>query len=332
MIWCMVGSFGISLFLTPVVRMIAIKFNIMDHPSSKIKSHVLPTPYLGGIAIMLGMMIIMLVYLFIKGSGEFLPWQIFISLFSIFALGSLDDVVGFSAQFRFLAQFIIYAWFIYSTGLVIPITGQQALDTVFTLFWLVGVTNAFNIIDIMDGLSSGVSILISAFLFFLGASRGLESVKFLSLVTGGAALGFIGYNLSKKLKIFMGDGGSTLLGGALGTGGVLLCQGGSQGVIDFLAILVLFGVPIYDTLLVMLLRIRKGVSPFKGSRDHFALRMVKMGFSNVATVICAYIVTISLGLFSVLISSSDLLHACLLLFAISLLAIAWGRMLSIVDI
>jgi len=327
------NSFVISLLATPVIRKMAIKLNLFDHPTSTIKSHTTAIPYLGGLAIMLGIMVSLLIYTFsVSLPSSILSWRLFLPLALLFALGTYDDIINISARVRFFFQAIVFIILIELLDLYVSLTGITLIDKFITLFWLVGITNAFNIIDIMDGLSSGVAIIVATTLGIAGLIQGNEIVVLLSFATAGSALGFIGYNFSKKLKIFMGDGGSTLLGAVLGISSVLFCKQSNQPLIHCISVAMLFGIPIYDTMLVMILRIRKGLSPFKGSRDHFALRMVQMGFTTTTTVISAYVVTLALALVSLIAQTLPLFHALLLLTAIGLFGITWGRMLSIIDV
>lgn len=327
------NSLIVAALLTPIIRFLAIRLNILDHPVSDVKTHTNATPYLGGLAIMIGIVTSILIYNGIYDpSSELLSWRFFAPLFSLFILGTMDDIMGFSARFRFLVQFTCYGGLLYFLNIHIPITGNVAFDHFFTLIWLVGITNAFNIIDIMDGLSSGVAIIVATTIAIFGALKGQVGVILLGLATAGSCLGFIGFNFSKKHKIFMGDGGSTLLGSIVGIASVILCYHSKQVITDFTALFILCGIPIYDTLLVMILRIKKGISPFKGSRDHFALRMVEMGFSRIQTVISAYIVTLALALVAFVIHYVNDWHAILLLSAVGLFGITWGRMLSIIDV
>ena len=207
-----INSFVISALSTPLVRHIAVRFNFFDHPTSDIKSHRTAVPYLGGLAIMMGIIISLFSYRLSEGTfSEILSWKLFLPLGLLFILGTFDDIISMSARSRFLFQSIIFIMLVELLDLYIPISGIVLLDKVFTLFWLVGITNAFNIIDIMDGLSSGVAIIVALTLGLFGFIQGYNSLILLPLATAGAALGFIGYNFSKKHKIFMGDGGSTLL-------------------------------------------------------------------------------------------------------------------------
>lgn len=327
------SSFVISLILTPLMRKVAMKLSIMDHPTSEIKSHRYSVPYLGGVAVVSGVAVALLLrFVQVREQVLISSWGLLFPLLGIFLLGTLDDVLGFSARLRFFIQAIIFALFIQIRNLYFPLTGVDWLDKGVTLFWLVGITNAFNIIDIMDGLSSGVAIICGAFLYTLSLSHNVELSMSLSIAVVGSCLGFIGFNFSHRFKIFLGDGGSTLIGALLGIAGVALCANSANPVSSGLVVFVLFGIPIYDTLLVMILRMRRGISPFKGSRDHFALRMVTMGFSNISTVVCAYIISIGLGLVALVMYFSPPHHAILLIAAVGLFALTWGRMLSIVNV
>ena len=329
------ASLACSALLTPIIRLLAIRFRIMDRPVTDIKNHKEAVPYLGGAAIFMGLLL-GLVVMGAVWKIQDCPFLSAVLVFSsLFLLGTMDDVFSFSARKRFLFQFLIFGAFLFHSGYLIRLTGVPALDIVITLFWLVGLTNAFNIIDIMDGLSSGVAIISAAFMAFVGYVSQNHAVTILGLSVAGSGLGFIGYNFSKKYKIFMGDGGSTLLGGVLATSSLIFCHqfaDPTKGRIAFATMVLLFGIPIYDTILVMILRIRKGISPFKGSRDHFALRMVYHGFSRIQTVMSVYVVTFSLGLFGLIMNQLTYDLALMLMFAVIFLALMWGQMLSIIDI
>jgi len=324
------NSFIMALVLTPIVRKLAKSFDIMDHPSSEIKTHIDAIPYLGGLSIIISFCVTLLFHA--HSYSDIFTWKFFLPVACLFILGTLDDIYSFSARFRFMVQFIIYIIFVLSTQKYIPITGFKTFDMAFTIVWLVGITNAFNIIDIMDGLSSGVAIIAAGFLVFLSYLTGLSTTAILCATLAGACLGFIGFNFSQRFKIFMGDGGSTLIGSILGMSVVLYCQNSPRPVVEFIGLFLLLGIPIYDTFLVMLLRIKKGISPFKGSRDHFALRMVQLGFSRKLTVISAYIVTFAFGLISVVNHQLNIIYSLALFVAVVFLGITWGMMLSIIDV
>src|SRR5262249_18518315 len=146
-----------------------------------------------------------------------------------------------------------------------------------SMFWIVGIINAFNIIDIMDGLASGIGMIASLGFLFISLPSEEIYVNFTSAALAGALLGFIPFNLSKRWKIFMGDTGSLLVGFVLAA----LSLGTSYTRINNVGVfspLLILGLPIYDTILVSYLRYMRGMSPFRGSRDHFALRLETFGF------------------------------------------------------
>lgn len=177
-----------------------------------------------------------------------------------------------------------------------------------TIVWVVGITNAYNIIDIMDGLSaSQAAIAALAFLMISLPSEELY-VNFASSALAGAAIGFIPWNLSDKRKIFMGDSGSMLLG--------FLLAGISMGTrysdvnnIGVYAPLLILLVPMYDTFFVMYLRLRQGKSPFLGSKDHFALRLESLGYSRRDIVLMAGAAAGFLGFLAFIITQITIIWA-----------------------
>ncbi|MEA3307729.1 MAG: MraY family glycosyltransferase, partial [Elusimicrobiota bacterium] len=188
------------------------------------------------------------------------------------------------------------------------------LAFIISVFWIVGISNALNIIDIMDGLS-GSQIVIASFGFLLIAlpSEAIY-VNFASAALAGAALGFLPYNFSKKFKIFMGDSGSLFCGFLL----AFIAMGTNYSEINLLGVyapLFILSVPIYDTIFVSIMRMRRGHSPFIGSRDHFAIRLETAGFSRHKVVLAA-------ALFSLLLSFTA--------FLITQVSLAWGILLYFV--
>ncbi|MDI6756778.1 MAG: MraY family glycosyltransferase, partial [Endomicrobiia bacterium] len=195
--------------------------------------------------------------------------------------GIIDDIKhkGLHFSHKFLFQFAA-AVFLISYGIRIEFIKPEWFGWVVTLLWVIGISNALNIIDIMDGLSGGTALIAALAFFFIGVP-GEEQiyVNFVSIGLAGALLGFLPYNLSRRFKIFMGDAGSlfvglTLAATALGT---RYTQSNNLGVLSPIMIL---AVPIFDTLFVMVVRYIKRLSPFLGSKDHFALRLRAVGCSD----------------------------------------------------
>lgn len=292
-------SFCISFALTPLVRFLSLRYGWMDAPSSAIKTHKVTTPSMGGIAIFTAYAVTLLLLRyatqFPTGTLRSLRALLIGGTF-IFIMGIIDDVkkpAGLHFKPKFAVQ-ILAACVLIFFGIRIRFITPDYLAALFTLLWVVGITNALNIIDIMDGLSSSQAAI--AALGFLCVALPSEElyVNFGAAALAGAAFGFIPWNLSKRYKIFMGDSGSMVLGFLLAglSLGIKYSETNNFGV--FAPLLILF-VPVFDTLFVMALRLRAGQSPFLGSKDHFALRLEAMGYTRDKIVILAALVAIFLS-------------------------------------
>jgi len=288
----------LSFILSPIFRWIALRYRIIDHPTSPVKTHLNPTPYLGGCAIALSFITTLTIVrsLSTYPLGSLRPIQgIFYGGFLILLLGLVDDIVtgGLSFREKFAVQFAASAVLIFY-GIQINFIHPRWMALFLTLVWITGVMNSLNIIDIMDGLASGITVVASlAFLFISLPTEGIY-VNITSAVLAGACLGFIPFNLSKTRKMFMGDTGSLFIGYVLAalSMGTQYSTEHNAGVI---APILILGVPLYDTFFVMLIRMRKGRSPFLGSKDHFALRLEKMGYSRLQIVAIALTASLTLS-------------------------------------
>jgi UDP-GlcNAc:undecaprenyl-phosphate GlcNAc-1-phosphate transferase len=290
---------ALSFLATPLVRLMALRLGWMDAPTSSVKTHKVSTPCVGGIAIFAAFAVTLLL---LRAFTQF-PTGTLRSLRAIllgggfiFFIGLLDDVTkprGLHYKLKFAAQLAAAAALVYY-GIRIKFVSPDYLGFCLTLLWVVGITNALNIIDIMDGLAaSQAAIAALAFLMISLPSEELY-VNFASAALAGAALGFLPWNFSSKSKMFMGDSGSMILGFALAAValGTKYSEVNNLGV--YAPLFILF-VPMFDTLFVMFLRIRAGQSPFLGSKDHFALRLEKMGFSRHSVVALAAAAAVMMG-------------------------------------
>jgi len=275
----------LSLILTPAARSAAILFNIFDHPSSNIKTHREPVPYLGGAAIFISFIFALLwirvLTSFPTGTLRALRGILFGGAF-IFILGLVDDIrpEGLHYRTKFMFQ-ISGAIMLILFGIHIKFVHPSWLAIILSVVWIVGITNAFNLIDIMDGLAGGITIMASLAFLFISLPTEEIYVNFAATALAGSVLGFLPYNLSKGWKIFMGDSGSLFIGFIAGS----LALGTSYGKstpLGVLAPLFILALPIFDTFLVFYTRIKKGVSPFQGSKDHFPFRLEKLGWSRPA--------------------------------------------------
>jgi UDP-GlcNAc:undecaprenyl-phosphate/decaprenyl-phosphate GlcNAc-1-phosphate transferase len=286
------GAFLITLALTPLAGKAAFRLNILDHPDRKLKLHEKPVPYLGGLAVYLG---------FTAALVGVKVWQhgMVIGVVGILAgsalitgLGLIDDKRQLSPGVKFAGQFTAAAILV-ACNMRLQFIQEPVTATLLSLLWVVGITNAMNLIDIMDGLSTGVAVTAAAAFFVVMAENGRYNDMYIVAALGGAALGFLPYNFPKA-KIYLGDTGALLLGFVLSA----VAMGGGYSRTNSLAVLapiLILGVPIFDTLFIMFLRQRRGVSMFRGSPDHLALRMVRLGLSRQQTAVILWGVSALLG-------------------------------------
>lgn len=285
-----------SLLLTPVARRLAIRLEFVDRPSGR-KFHRDPTPYLGGLAIWGSCMLALLV------RYQFLPQ------FSAWAAGSLvlvllglwDDRSGMAPRVKLAGQ-VLAACFPVAFGDAFSVFGIPALDIPLTLFWIVGLTNAVNLLDNMDGLSAGTTGISCFFLFLIAAGNGQYLVGGMALGVSGACLGFLRYNFAAPAaSIFMGDTGSLFLGFTLAVA-CLRLRLPVDGLAQFLVAAMVVGLPLLDTTTVTLLRIRAGRPVYLGGKDHCSHRLVAMGFSPRRAVLAHYAIAVVFGLLGLLAS------------------------------
>jgi UDP-GlcNAc:undecaprenyl-phosphate GlcNAc-1-phosphate transferase len=280
------ASAVMALGLTPLVRAGARRYGMVAKPKTD-RWHKKPTAMFGGVAIWLSVAVSYLV--FIRPNtppgwaghfpGSFLDVVMGASTF-LFFVGLADDLLNTKPYQKLIGQVMGSAFVIYY-GLALPWTGYSALNVALTIFWLIGITNAVNLLDNMDGLASGIAIIASGFLAlsFLATGQLMEA---LMLVTFAAALlGFLVYN-SSPASIFMGDCGSIFIGFFLASAALVNVSGGrSRSLLPVLAvpILVLF-IPIFDTTFVTILRKLSGRAASQGGRDHTSHRLVALGMSE----------------------------------------------------
>jgi UDP-GlcNAc:undecaprenyl-phosphate GlcNAc-1-phosphate transferase len=277
-------SFGLSLGLTPLFRKIALKSQFLDSPSGQLKKHTAPVPYLGGLAIYFSFLLTILGVLVLAPPVEGARVLAILSGATVMALlGLVDDLFSLSPWVKLLFQFLAAGLLVLFGVKLEFLPGHPILAVVLTLLWVVGVTNAVNLIDIMDGLAGGVSFL-ACLGFVLVPFLGSQSyVPLTAAALGGSVLGFLPYNF-QPARIYMGDSGALFLGYTLA--GLAMGHGYSQmNVLALCAPVLILGVPLYDTVLVMVLRTLKGRSMFRGSNDHLALRLRKMGLTVKQTVL-----------------------------------------------
>lgn len=268
-------AFVLAIVLTPLVRTLARRLGIVAKPKTD-RWHKEPTAMLGGVAIWVAVVISYVAFIPKTPIG----WRIMIASTFLFVVGLVDDLVHTKPYQKLIGQIMGAAFIIYY-GLSLPWTNSVPVNMALAIFWLIGITNALNLLDNMDGLAAGISVIASCFLglSFLHAGQPVEALMVLAFA--GALLGFLIYN-SNPATIFMGDCGSLFIGFFLASTALVNVSGGrSRSFLPVLAvpILVLF-IPIFDTTFVTVLRKISGRSASQGGRDHTSHRLVALGMSE----------------------------------------------------
>jgi UDP-GlcNAc:undecaprenyl-phosphate/decaprenyl-phosphate GlcNAc-1-phosphate transferase len=285
------GALMASLTVTPVMRRAALRLGMLDVPTAR-KTHPDPVPYLGGMAILLAFVVAVVVGGFVAGDFVGGAQGAFPQLAAILGgglllagLGLWDDLRTLPVWVRLLVE-VGLGVLLYQAGVRVQLFHGDLLDLLLTLGWVVGITNAVNFLDNMDGLSVGISAIAGAYFFALAAlSAQVLVAGFAAALTGGA-LGFLWYN-RPPARIFMGDAGSLFLGFLLAALGLKLRFGNIERVTFFVPVAVM-AVPILDTLTVSVSRMRQRASPFRAGKDHISHRLVKVGIPPTAAVALLY--------------------------------------------
>jgi len=308
-------SFALALIFTPVVRALARRWGIVARPKID-RWHKKPTAMLGGVAIWLSTV---LTYALLIPRTTY-GWYVIGASTFLFLVGLADDLLHAKPYQKLIGQIMGSAFIIYY-GLALPWTRFATLNMAVTIFWLIGITNAVNLLDNMDGLAAGIAAIASAFLALSFAVSG-QPVEALSVAVFTAALaGFLVYN-SNPASIFMGDCGSMFIGFFLASAALEHASGGrSRSFLPVLAvpILILF-IPIFDTTFVTVIRKLSGRAASQGGRDHTSHRLVALGMSERRAVWMLYLFAGFAGLLALVVRElkSDVSIALILGFTIVL--------------
>ena len=268
-------AFVLALILTPLVRAFARRVGMVAVPKTD-RWHKKPTAMLGGVVIWFTVIAAYFIFIPLTVYG---PIILLASTF-LFLVGLVDDVIHIKPYQKLIGQ-VLGAAFVVYYGLSLPWTGSVLLNMALAIFWLIGITNAINLLDNMDGLASGIAIIAAGFLALSFVNSGQFNEALIMLLFAGALLGFLVYN-SNPASIFMGDCGSMFIGFFLASSSLINLTGGrSRSLLPVLAvpILVLF-IPIFDTTFVTVLRKLSGRAASQGGRDHTSHRLVALGMSE----------------------------------------------------
>ncbi len=282
---------GLLAFLaTPLTRLLAQRVGLVDQPGLR-KAHQLPVPLMGGLAMYVALSLAFIIF----GNRDWLAEGIGIlgGATLLFVTGLWDDRYGMPVWIKLGAQFVAAACLI-AVGVQVRLFGIWWLDLPITLLWVVGITNAVNLMDNMDGLAAGVAAVAAVFFFALAALEGQGLVASLAAALFGSAIGFLFYNFAPAIS-FMGDAGSLMLGFMLATLGIKIKFVHFPLASTWMAPIVVLGVLIFDTALVTVSRVRRGRSPFQGGSDHTSHRLVQLGLSQPRAVLTIYVAAATLG-------------------------------------
>jgi UDP-GlcNAc:undecaprenyl-phosphate GlcNAc-1-phosphate transferase len=271
--------------LTPLMRRIAIATDVIDRPNSSHKSHKQPVPYLGGVAIIIGVIAISYSTSLVSNFTTKTFWLATSVLGPALALGLIglwDDLKNLKPLPRFIAQSVAG---IFTAGILIftdnvgnP-TGSAIFDSIITIIWVVGICNSINFFDNLDGGAAGTVAISSIALAFLALNGDQYLIAALSTVTAGATLGFLVWN-KNPAKIYMGDAGALFLGVLLAILTIRLHPNSDTQIGSYFTPIILLAIPILDTTVAVLSRLRRNLSPFQGGQDHLSHRLVRAGLSR----------------------------------------------------
>ena len=318
----------LSIVLTPMALRYAIRANVLDQPGQH-KSHKVAVPYLGGLAIVVTFVIAVILMSVLRpphtGRGELLGVLTIAVLLA--AVGLIDDLRQVSPLWRLVAE-VSAASIVWSLGNGTAVTTVEAVDLILTVLWFVGVTNAFNLLDNMDGLAAGLAAISSMTVFAVAGTNGQFLVAGLAVALAGCTVGFLRLNFHPA-RIYMGDGGSLFIGFLVAYLGIKLRFEGGR-LVSALVPIFACSAAVFDTSLVVISRIRAGRNPFQGGQDHVSHRLVKLGLSVPAAVCTIYLGAIGVGILSFAISRLEPVSAFLLAGLVgAILTILGGFLLTV---
>jgi UDP-GlcNAc:undecaprenyl-phosphate GlcNAc-1-phosphate transferase len=320
-------SAGLSVWFTPRVRDAAIRFGIVDRPDGRLKTHREPVAYLGGLSIALAFLLTLSLMSGVEFSATVLGMLLAGSI--VVVLGLVDDLGGLGPWTKLFGQ-MVAVLVLLKSGVYIQLAFLPLWVALpLSALWLLAVTNAFNLIDIMDGLACGTAVVAAAILLIFAHLDGSHEAATLLAGLAGSCLGFLRYNF-EPAKIYMGDTGSMFLGLMLGA----LAMNNSYTELNPLAALgpaLILGLPLFDMLFVMYIRRRRGMPMMLGSPDHVALRLRKWRLSTRQTVLASYGATAFLGVAALAMSLLPLNGAAMVLGGVVLLAMVTGLWLRRID-
>jgi UDP-GlcNAc:undecaprenyl-phosphate GlcNAc-1-phosphate transferase len=333
----LLAAFALSAALVPVAGALARRFRVLDDPGPR-KVHRAPTPRIGGVAVFFAFALVVLAGYFGVPVLSRVPWvqahlaapvamlqeayrvegklaALLLGAAIAFLVGLLDDVLGSRFRIGFkLAGQVLAAVVLVAGGIRTDFLYYESLNVAFTLVWVVGVTNAFNLLDNMDGLSAGVAFVASLVLLLNAWILGEFFISLVLVALMGSLLGFLVYNWHPA-SIFLGDCGSLFVGFTLASLTLLqrYVSHASSTLFPILMPVLVLALPILDTATVVFIRVREGRPIYVGDSRHLSHRLVSLGMRPPLAVITIYLITLGIGLGAVGLAHADFVHALLII-------------------
>ena len=322
----------ISFLSTPIVKSFAYKLGAIDVPKDERRMHKVPIPRMGGLAIFLGFIISVLLFVEVDDQMK----GILLGSVIIVVMGIIDDITPLRASLKFVIQILAALIPVYYGVQITCISNPNLfsdnpywnfgwLSIPITVIWIVGLTNAVNLIDGLDGLAIGVSSISALTMLAIAILVAEPQVAVIMAALVGACIGFMPYNMNPA-KIFMGDTGSTFLGYILAC---ITIQGLFKfyAVISFVVPFLILGLPIFDTMFAIIRRISHGQNPMAPDRSHVHHRLIDMGLNQKQAVAVLYVISAILGLSAVVLATSGEIKAILCLMALIIVCLIAVRVI-----
>ena len=293
--------------ITPLVRRFAIRLQVIDRPSESHKTHQSPVPYMGGVAIVLGVLLTTYGALLWSRNFELVGIASTVLLPAVFmgAVGLIDDIKKLGPWPRFIVQNLvgitIALALVFTKTLGSP-TGNTLFDVLISVFWIVGITNSINFFDNVDGGASGAIAIASIFLFILALQGGQYFIAAQSIVLSGSTVGFLLWN-KPPARIYMGDAGALFLGVLIATLTLRFNPNPIDRFSSFAIPVLLLAVPILDTTVAVLSRLRRRISPFQGGQDHLSHRLMRAGLRKQPAVLILWLSSVTFSFMALAVSS-----------------------------
>jgi UDP-GlcNAc:undecaprenyl-phosphate GlcNAc-1-phosphate transferase len=296
--------------ITGPIRKLALKVGAVDVPNLPRKIQTEPVPYLGGLAIALGVVVASFAGILVEDYSIInfkIAGTVIIPALLIASVGLWDDLKELQPWPRLIAQTTVgtaMALILIATNTMGFALGNQFLNAAVSIFWIVGITNSINFFDNLDGGAAGTVAIASFFLFLIANSEGQILVSALAIVVCGSTAGFLLWNKSPA-KIYMGDAGALFLGLMMGVLTIRLDPGITPKYLSLAIPIALLAIPILDTTIAVTSRLYRGISPFTGGRDHLSHRLMRIGMHRKYAAITLWAASGTYGLLAYAIYQSQ---------------------------